>query len=428
MESIMTSSSKPFFAARAALVALATSLLLTACQEAESQAPTAPPPRPVAVEAIVVAPQPVQLDLELPGRTAAYRVAEVRPQVSGIVQKRVFDEGSEVQAGQLLYQIDPATYQATLASAEAALAKSEAMEYSARLRADRYQNLAKTRAVSDQEQIDIEAQWKQSLAEVAISRAALQHARINLDYTRVTAPISGRIGKTQVSEGALVTAQQATALATIQQLDPLYVDVSQSANELLQLKRQLAVGAAAGGSDSRQLQTEVRLLLDDNSLYSETGLLEFSEATVDQSTGTVTIRAVIANPRLELLPGMFVRARLLSSREQEAILVPQASILRNNRGQAMVMLVGPESKVEARVVETGRNIGDKVVVQEGLVAGEQLIVAGLQKIRPGAVVEVSGGGKPPAAAGPPTAGPPAAAAGSPAAADQKTAPTSKKVE
>lgn len=360
--------------------------LLSACKDGKQTQQGPPAAGPVEVNAVAVAAQPTQLSIELPGRTNAYRVAEVRPQVSGIVQKRLFTEGSEVKAGELLYQIDPATYQATLASAEANLARAEAQEYSSRLKSTRYANLVKTKAVSEQEQIDAEAAWKQARAEVAAAKAEVQRAKINLDFTRVTAPISGRIGKSLVSEGALVTAQQATALATIQQLDPLYVDVSQSSNELLELKRKLSAKKA---EENSQLKTEVRVVLDDNSEYGEVGMLKFSDASVDQSTGTVTIRAIIDNPLRGLLPGMFVRARLTPEQSQNVILVPQASIVRNNRGQAMVMLVDGESKVEARPVETGQNMGDKIVITKGLNDGDQLIVAGLQKIKPGVPVKVA---------------------------------------
>jgi len=360
--------------------------LLSSCKDGKQAQQGPPAAGPMEVNAITVSAQPTQLTIELPGRTAAYRVAEVRPQVSGIVQKRLFTEGSEVKAGELLYQIEPATYQAALASAEANLARSEAQEYSSRLKSTRYANLVKTKAVSEQEQIDAEASWKQAQAEVAAAKAEVQRAKINLEFTKVTAPISGRIGKSLVSEGALVTAQQATALASIQQLDPLYVDVSQSSNELLQLKRKLSTKKA---EENTQLKTEVRVVLDDNSEYSEVGTLKFSEASVDQSTGTVTIRAIIGNPHHGLLPGMFVRARLTPEQPQNAILVPQASIVRNNRGQAMVMLVNGQSMVEARPVETGQNMGDKIMITKGLTDGEQLIVAGLQKIKPGVPVKVA---------------------------------------
>ncbi len=357
--------------------------LLSGCND-NSQGPPPSAPRAVEVDVMSVRNQELRQSVELPGRTTAFRVAEVRPQVSGIVHKRLFAEGSRVKAGELLYQIDPATYESTLASAEAALAKSEAMEYSTRLKALRYNNLIKTDAVSEQEQIDAEAVWKQAVAEVAAAKAAVQNAAINLAYTRVIAPIGGQIGKSMISEGALVTAQQATALATIQQLDPLFVDVSQSAGEYLQLKKDLAAGTGAGSASG----TEVKIILSDGAEYEETGMLEFSDVTVDQSTGTVTIRAIIANPKQELLPGMFVRARLTSAQPQPAILIPQSAIVRNTRGQAMVMLVDTESKVEARLVETGRNIGEQIVIREGLAAGDQLIIAGLQKIRPGAPVKV----------------------------------------
>lgn len=361
--------------------------LLGACKDGKKAQQGPPPSGPMEVNAVTIASQQTQLSIELPGRTAAYRVAEVRPQVSGIVQKRLFTEGSEVKAGELLYQIDPATYQAALASAEANLARAEAQEYSSRLKSTRYANLVKTKAVSEQEQIDAEAAWKQARAEVAAAKAEVQRARINLDFTRVTAPIAGRIGKSLVSEGALVTAQQATALASIQQLDPLYVDVSQSSNEVLQLKRKLSAKKA---EEDTQLKTEVRVVLDDNSEYGEVGTLKFSDASVDQSTGTVTIRAIVGNPLRGLLPGMFVRARLTPEQAQTAILVPQASIVRNNRGQAMVMLVNEQSTVEARPVETGQNMGDKITITKGLTEGEQLIVAGLQKIKPGMPVKVAG--------------------------------------
>lgn len=365
---------------------LATGLVLGGCKDSKQTGPQPATQGAFEVSAVTISAQPVYPAVELPGRTAAYRIAEVRPQVSGIVQKRLFTEGSEVKAGELLYQIDPATYQATLTSAQATLARSEAMEYSARLKAGRYRTLVKTKAVSEQEQVEAEAGWKQAAAEVAAARAAVESARINLDYTRVTAPIAGRIGRSLVSEGALVTAQQAIALAVIQQLDPLYIDVSQSSGELLQLKKKLSAEQQGQAAD---LMTTVRVLLDDGSEYAETGNLEFSDVTVDQSTGTVTIRAVVANPRNELLPGMFVRARLTSAGPQTAILVPQASIVRNNRGEAMVMLVDGKSMVEARPVQTRQNIGEQIMITKGLKAGEQVIVAGLQKIRPGVPVKVA---------------------------------------
>jgi membrane fusion protein (multidrug efflux system) len=280
-------------------------LTLGGCKDGTK--PTNMSPPPVEVDVVTVQGEAVLLTAELPGRTNAFRVAEVRPQVSGLIQKRFFVEGSEVKAGELLYQIDPASYQAAFDSAKAALAKAEAQEKSARLKADRYRALVRTKAVSEQEQIEMEAAWKQAQADVAAAKAALAQARINLEYTRVTAPISGRIGKSVVTEGALVTAQQSAALATIQQLDPLYVDVSQSSTELLALKKEVTAGFASKGEERK---SPVTIILDDGSEYDRPGSLEFSDVTVNPTTGTVTLRAIVANPDQTLLPGMFVRARI----------------------------------------------------------------------------------------------------------------------
>jgi len=339
---------------------------------------------PVEVSVVTLKSQPVHLMVELPGRTAAFRIAEVRPQVGGLIQKRLFTEGSEVKAGQLLYQIDPATYQAAFDSAKAALAKAEAQEHSARLKAERYRVLVRTKAVSEQEQVEIEANWKQAVAEMAAAKAALASARINLDYTRVAAPISGRIGKSSVTEGALVTAQQGEALATIQQLNPLYVDVNQSSTELLNLKKEVAAGVAA---ESDTPQSKVTVLLEDGAEYRHAGSLEFSDVTVNQTTGTVTLRAIVANPDQELLPGMFVRARIAKGQRPEALVVPAASISRNSKGQAMVMVVNKDAAVEGRIVQTGQNLGTQVLITQGLAVGEQVVVAGLQKITPGTPVK-----------------------------------------
>lgn len=364
------------------LVVVLTGLLLTACKEETRQAMM--PQGPVEVDVVTLTTQPAEIEVELPGRTAAYRVAEVRPQVNGIIKKRVFTEGSEVKAGDLLYQIDPAVYQARLDSAGAALAKARAIEHSARLKAERYGSLARSKAVSELDQVEIEAGWKQAVADVAAAEAAVNSARIDLDYTRVTAPISGRIGRSMVSEGALVTAQQSTALATIQQLDPLYVDLTRSSNELRGLKKDLSAGNGGGGDAAR---SKVRILFEDGSLHEQIGALEFSDVTVEQSTGTVTLRAVVANPDETLLPGMFVRARISSGVKQDAILIPAASVSRNSKGEAVVMLVNGESQVESRIIRSGRNIGEKVLVNDGLAGGERLITAGLQKVKPGVTVK-----------------------------------------
>ena len=361
---------------------LVTGLLVGACKNTPQQ--NAATGDPVEVTVVTLKPQPVSLVVELPGRTAAFRVAEVRPQVGGIIQKRLFTEGGEVKVGQLLYQIDPASYQASFDSAKAALAKAEAQEHSSRLKADRYRVLVRTKAVSDQEQVEMEANWKQAVADVAAAKAALASARINLDYTRISAPITGRIGKSTVTEGALVTALQSAALATIQQLDPLYVDVNQSSTELLDLKKEIAGGPASGG---QQVKSEVKVLLEGGSVYRHTGSLEFSDVTVNQTTGSVTLRALVPNPDQELLPGMFVRARIAKGQRPDAICVPAAGVSRNSKGQATVMVVNKQSAVESRVVQTGQNVGVQVLITQGLAAGEQLIVAGLQKIKPGIPVK-----------------------------------------
>jgi membrane fusion protein (multidrug efflux system) len=364
------------------LVVLLAGSLPTGCKDQAPKASAAP--APVEVDIITLKTQPVSLEAELPGRTTAFRVAEVRPQVNGIVKKRLFTEGDEVKMGEVLYQIDPAIYQAKFNSAEATLAKARAVEYSAKLKAERYRNLVHTKAVSELDQVEIEGDWKQAVADVAFAEASLSSTRIDLEYTRVIAPVSGRIGKSMISEGALVTAQQSTSLAIIQQLDPLYVDVTQSSTELLRLKKDLA---AELSKNDQKLDSKVTILLEDGSEYEKPGSLEFSDVTVDQSTGTVTLRAIVANPDEELLPGMFVRARISTGIRQDAILIPAASISRNSKGQTTVMLVNGESTVESRIIREGQNVGDKVLVNEGLVAGEKLIVAGLQKIKPGSVVK-----------------------------------------
>ena len=339
---------------------------------------------PAEVEVVTLAAQSVALSIEQPGRTAAYRIAEVRPQVSGIILKRHFEEGSEVKAGQLLYKIDPAVYQAAYDSARAALARAEASENSARLKAERYRKLVDRKAVSDQDQVETEAAWKQAVAEVAAARAAVDSARINLAYTDVKAPISGRIGKSEVTEGALVTAQQAGALATIQQLDPMYIDVSQSSVELLRLKKEVASGQLQVDADGK---ARVSVLLEDGSAYSHPGQLEFADVTVTASTGTVTLRVLAANPDNVLLPGMFVRARLERGQRPDAILAPQVAVTRDIKGIAQALVVNKESVVELRRLVTGQVIDDMVVIESGLQAGDRVIVAGLQKVRPGASVK-----------------------------------------
>lgn len=328
----------------------------------------------------------VALTTVLPGRISAHEVSDVRPQVGGIVQKRLFAEGTDVRAGETLYQLDPATFQATYDNAKAALAKAEANALPARLKAERYSGLAATGAVSKQENDEVQALRHQYEAEVVAARAALETARINLGYTRVTAPISGRIGKSSVTPGALVTANQETALATIQRIDSVYVDVTQSGAELLRLKREFASGRlkkTSGGA------AKVRLLFEDGSEYGQEGSLQFSDITVDQSTGVITLRAVFPNANHDLLPGMYVRAVLEEGVEEQALLAPQAAIIRDAKGQGSVLLVTAENTVESRPVLTGRLLGDKILIADGLKAGDRVIIDGLQKVRPGAKVRIA---------------------------------------
>lgn len=370
---------------------LVASLLLSGC--GKKQAPAGPPPGPPEVGVLTVQPQRVALTTELSGRTSPQQIAEVRPQVGGIVQKRLFTEGSDVKAGQALYQIDPATYQAAFASARASEARAEANLIPARLKEGRYKDLVKIKAVSQQDYDDAYAQLKQAEADVASTKAALETARINLAYTKITAPISGRIGRSTITDGALVTASQPTALATIQQLGSMYVDVTQSSSDLLKLKQNLANGVLKK-SDS----TRVKLLMEDGSTYPLTGTLKFSEVTVDQSTGSVTLRAVFPNPKQVLLPGMFVRAILEEGVNENAILIPQRGVTRNPKGEALVMTVGAEEKVEPRPIKVVRTVGDSWLVSDGLKAGDRVILEGLQKARPGTQVKAVPFGSAPAAA------------------------------
>lgn len=365
--------------------------VLAACGGKAEQA--APPPPEVSV--VTLQTQAVPLTTELPGRTTAYRVAEVRPQVGGVVLKRLFTEGGEVKAGQPLYQIDPATYQASYESAKAALARAEAQAQSARTLAERYEGLVAANAVSKQSYDDAVAANLSAQADVASARAALETARINLVYTKVLAPISGRIGRSSVTEGALVTAGQTTALATIQQLDPIYVDVTQPATMLLRLQREFASGQLKKVGEQ---QAEVKLKLEDGSAYEHAGKLQFAEVTVDPSSGSVTLRAVFPNPEGLLLPGMFVHEQIQEGIDETALLVPQQAVTRDQRGDATALVVNAESKVEPRVLQTRRTVGDQWLVTGGVKAGERVIVEGVQKVRPGAVVKAVEQGAAPAAA------------------------------
>lgn len=337
-------------------------------QQSDQQIPV------VGVQEIIA--QSVALDIELAGRTSAYTIAEVRPRVGGIIQKRLFTEGSEVKVGQPLYQIDAASYRAAYDSAEANVV-------ALRLKAQRYKELAANDAIGQQDYDDTASSLKQA-------EAALQTAKINLDYTHVYSPVSGRIGKSSVTIGALVTADQAAALATVHQLDPVYVDVTRSSRELLELQNQFASGAikAAGENAAR-----VKLTLEDGSEYPLEGKLQFSDVAVDTGTGSVTLRAIFPNPKHRLLPGMFVKARLIEGVNEKAVLVQQNYVTHNAKGKATVMLVGKDSKVEEREVQTSRSVGNMWLIGSGLNPGDQLITSGLQYVQAGASVQIA----PPAA-------------------------------
>ena len=367
------------------LSALVGSVALTGCDQATEQS-QASAPKAVPVGVLTLKSQALTLKKELPGRISAFQIAEIRPQVSGIVQSRLFEEGKEVKKGQALYQIDPATFEADLAASEAAVARAEASIASSKSKASRYSELLKIKAVSQQDFDEADAASKQANAELLTAKAQLKSAQINLDYSHVSSPISGQISKSSVTVGALVSANQSTALATVTQLDPIYIDLTQSSNELTQLKKALASGNL--GIDA-QSQTDVELTMEDGSAYSHKGTLQFSEVTVDPSTGSVTLRAKFPNPEKLLLPGMYARASVVEGVKANAILVPQRGVSRNNKGEPTAMVVGKDNKVESRVLKVDRTIGSNWLVSDGLSDGDKLIVEGLQKIRPGAQVTPS---------------------------------------
>jgi membrane fusion protein (multidrug efflux system) len=371
-------------------VALLTPLLAFACVSGCGRTPpggaggAGGAPGAVPVTVVTLKEQPVSLARELPGRTAAFRVAEVRPQVSGIVQRRLFDEGAVVQGGQALYQLDDATYRADVGVARASVARAEAGLEAARLRAQRSAKLVTTGLVSAQENDNAVAALHQAEADVQSARAALDAAQVKLARARITAPISGRIGKSAVTEGALVTADQDAPLATIQQLDPMYVDLTQSSAELLQLRREIAEGRL-----EQDGQVPVVILLEDGSRYGEAGTLAFSDVTVEPTTGSYLLRVRVPNPQGALLPGMFVRAEVGSGVRPRGLLVPQQAITRDPRGNASAMVVGADDKVEVRPVTASRALGDRWLVDEGLAPGDRVIVEGLQKVQPGAPVQAT---------------------------------------
>jgi len=358
---------KPAFAAMVSAIALAT-LTLAGCGDK-----AAPPPRQAPTVGIVtLQAEPYTLTTELPGRTAAFRIAEVRPQVNGIIQKRLFKEGSEVKAGQQLYQIDSSVYVAAAKSAEATLASAKSL-------AERYKSLVSDQAVSRQAYDEAQAARLQA-------EASLEQARINVRYTKVLAPIAGKIGRSAVTEGALVSSGQTNAMATIQQLDPIYVDVTQPTKDLLRLRRELESGQLQKASDTA---AKVQLRLEDGSTYEHEGTLEFSEVSVDEGTGSVTLRAVFPNPDHTLLPGMFVHARLPAGVNKEAILAPQQGVTRNSKGDPTALVVNGENKVELRQLKAERTAGNRWLVLDGLKPGDKLITEGLQFVQPGAEVKTT---------------------------------------
>lgn len=386
---------KPLLRTAGAAALISALAVMAGCSKSADQAPQ----QQRAPEVVVykVAQAPLQITTELPGRTSAYQVAEVRPQVNGIIQKRLFVEGSDVKAGVHLYQIDPSTYQATYNSAKAALAKAKANLLTAQPKVSRYKELVAIEGVSKQDYDDAVAAYEQAKADVESANAALETAKINLDYTHVDAPISGRISRSSVTPGALVTANQTTALTTVQQLDPIYVDVTQTSEDMLRLKREVE----SGGLKKNGAQAKVTLVLSDGTKYEQEGKLQFSDVTVDTGTGNVTLRALFPNPKHDLLPGMFVRAIVDSGVNEKAIAVPQQGVTRNPKGDATALVLNKEGKVEQRTLVTSGTLGDKWLVKSGLNEGDLLIVEGVQKVKPGAPATiakaapaVAGGGAP----------------------------------
>ena len=367
------------------------------------------------VTVVTLKAQPVTLTRELPGRTNPYLVAEVRPQVSGIVKKRLFTEGALVQAGQPLYELDDAIYRAQLDSAQASLSKAQATLAAAKLAADRSRELIKTDAVSAQDNDNAIAAFGQAQADVSGAKAAVANAAVNLAYAHLVAPISGRIGKSAVTQGALVTADQTAAMATVQTLDPIYVDVNQASSEWLKLKQEIDSGRAQSGA----AESPVKIVLADGRTYAHTGRLQFADVTVDPTTGDFSLRAIVPNPNGELLPGMYVRAIVDEGVLPQGVLAPQQGILRDPKGNASALVVSAQGKVEPRAVKATRTIGDQWLIDEGLAAGDRLIVEGLQKVQPGMAVkaiEASEG-----VAGTPATAEPDAKAGSVAPASDSSA-------
>jgi len=365
-----------------AIAAIFTACLAAGCQEQKQALGVSG--NIVEVAVMTVAAGPVELTTELPGRTTAYQVAEIRPQVNGIIQNCLFREGSDVKTGQVLHQIDPQPLKVAYASARASLARAEANLPSVRARAERYRDLLAQHAVSRQDYDDAAAAWAQGRADIDYWEAAVEAARINLNYTSVTAPFNGRVGKTYVKTGSLVTAYQAAPLAVLQQIDPIYVDVVQSSTEWLRLRRSLEDGRLSQDREQRQ---KVRIVLEDGTPYPVEGNLQFTDVSVDPTTGSFALRIVVPNPDHLLLPGMFVRATVREGVAEHAILVPQQGVSRNSKGEAIALVMGADDTVQQRVLQLDRAIGDRWLVASGLSEGDRLIVEGLLKVRPGMPVK-----------------------------------------
>lgn len=357
---------------------MALAITLSACGSDSQETATPPPPE---VGFITIQSEPATLETELPGRTASFQTAEVRPQVNGIVEERLFEEGEMVKKGQALYRIDKRVYAAQNATALANLERTKAQLNIQEVRHERLEKLRERNAVSQQEFDESKAQTAELKAQVAASQAALESARINLDYTTVRAPIDGRIGRSSVSAGALVTANQPDALATIRQLDPIYVDITQSASKLRQLRQTIADGHLNVSDEA------VTLIFEDGSHYTEMGTLQFAEVAVNESTGSVTLRALFSNPDGVLLPGMYVRANVPEGNVSEAILIPQMALRRDPRGNASVFLLDDDNKVVTQAVTASRTVGNKWLVTEGLSNNDRLIVDGVQRIQPGVTTD-----------------------------------------
>ncbi len=394
---------RPFLSTLSLLATVAA--LTVACGKPQAR----PPQGPAEVGVVTVSPEKVVLTTELPGRTSPYLVAEVRPQVNGLIRERAFEEGSDVKAGALLYQIDPAPYQAVYDQAKASLAMAEANVPAARSRAERLKGLVAIRAAGQQDYDDAAAAALQAEASVAAAKAAVDSARVNLSYTPIRAPIPGRTGRSSVTVGALVTAYQPVPLATVQQLDPIYVDVVQSSAELLRLRQGFRAGGLTRDGSS---WSKVKLVLEDGTTYGREGKLKFQDVTVDPTTGSVSVRMVFPNPDHVLLPGMFVRAILEEGVRADAILVPQQGVSRDQKGSPFCFVVGADGKAEQRTLVLDRAIGDRWLATKGLAAGDRVIVEGLQRVRPGAEVKPVPAGTTasasPAAGGPAKPGPAAA--------------------